>query len=182
MSKVKKISLAGILIAIAVTCSAFYIPIGAAKCFPIQHAVNVIAGVILGPLYAVIMAFVTSLIRVFTGTGSMLAFPGSMIGAFLCGILYKYSKRIIAAYLGEIIGTGILGAIVAYPVAAFILSKKAALFGFVIPFFVSSAGGAAFAVAIVYTLKKTKILENYGFSNINNKEKKHELQNTDGSR
>lgn len=57
---VKKLATAGLLTALGVVCSAFYIPVGASKCFPIQHAVNVLGGVILGPGYAVAMAFATS--------------------------------------------------------------------------------------------------------------------------
>ena len=61
---IQKLAIAGVLIALAVALSGIYIPIGASKCFPIQHLVNVIAGTILGPWYAVAMAFITSLIRV----------------------------------------------------------------------------------------------------------------------
>ena len=60
---IQKLAISGVLIALAVVLSGFSIPIGASKCFPIQHMVNVIAGTLLGPWYAVGMAFVTSLIR-----------------------------------------------------------------------------------------------------------------------
>ena len=84
----KSLLTAAMLTALAVSLSTFAIPIGASKCFPIQHLCNVIAGVFLGPAYGVAMAFCTSLIRNLLGTGSPLAFPGSMVGAFLCGFLY----------------------------------------------------------------------------------------------
>ena len=154
MSKTKKLTMAGILIALGVVCSAFYIPVGASKCFPIQHMVNVLAGVILGPWYALGMAFVTSLIRVMTSTGSLLAFPGSMVGAFCCGMLYRYTKRLPLAYLGEVIGTGFLGALAAYPIAAFVMTQETALFAYVIPFMVSTVGGSTISIAILYALKK----------------------------
>ena len=80
---IKKTALAGMLVALTVALSGFSIPIGASKCFPIQHLVNVLAGVFLGPVYGVSMAFCVSLIRNILGTGSLLAFPGSMVGAFL---------------------------------------------------------------------------------------------------
>lgn len=158
MSKIKKLTLAGILVAMGVVCSTFYIPIGVAKCFPVQHLINVLAGVLLGPLYAVGMAFVTSLIRVMWGTGSVLAFPGSMCGALLCGVLYKYTKNTLMAFIGEVFGTGIIGAILAFPIARFFLSKTAALFGFVIPFGLSSFAGAAISLVFLGALKKTGIL------------------------
>ena len=54
---IKKTALAGMLVALTVALSGFSIPIGASKCFPIQHLVNVLAGVFLGPVYGVSMAF-----------------------------------------------------------------------------------------------------------------------------
>jgi len=159
MVKLKKLTSAGIFTALSVVLSAFYIPVGASKCFPVQHAVNVIAGVLLGPWYAVAMAFCTSLIRNLLGTGSLLAFPGSMIGAALCGLCYKYGKKLWLAFLGEVIGTGVIGGIAAYPVAAYLMSKQAALFAYVLPFIVSSFGGALISVIFIYALEKTKVLD-----------------------
>ena len=70
--------LAGMMTALGVALSAFSIPVGASKCFPIQHLLNVLAGVFLGPSYALGFSFCTALIRNFIGTGSLLAFPGSI--------------------------------------------------------------------------------------------------------
>lgn len=156
-SQVKKLVLAAILIAVGVVCSAFAIPIGASKCLPVQHMVNVIAGVILGPAYACAMAFITSLIRFLSGTGTLLAFPGSMVGALLCGILYKYTKNLAMAFVGETFGTGILGAILAWPVAVFLLGKEAAVFAYVVPFLISTVGGSILAVALLFALDKTGV-------------------------
>lgn len=155
MSNTKKLTMAGILIAVGVVCSPFYIPIGVAKAFPVQHLINVIAGVFLGPVYSVLMAFITSLIRVLTGTGSLLAFPGSMCGALLCGLLYKYSKNTIMAFIGEVVGTGLIGAILAFPIAKLLLSKAVTLFAFVIPFGLSSLAGATISAIFIFALKKT---------------------------
>lgn len=159
LSNIKKLTNAGILISVGVVCSNFYIPVGVAKCFPIQSLINVLAGVILGPVYAVSMAFVTSLIRVMMGTGSLLAFPGSMCGALLCGILYKYTKNTVMAFIGEVVGTGIIGAILSYPIAILFLSKKVALFAFVIPFGLSALGGAAISLIFLTVIKKAGILK-----------------------
>lgn len=153
-----KLNLAAMLAVIAVVCSAFYIPVGSAKVLPVQHMVNVLCGVLLGPGYAVGAAFVSSLIRFLMGTGSLLAFPGSMVGAFLCGVTYHLTKRMWAAYLGEVIGTGVLGALIAYPVAVMLMGKTAALFTFVFPFSLSSAIGALLSVFILSALQKTGVL------------------------
>lgn len=152
---VKKIVVSGMLVALAVSLSSFSIPIGASKCFPIQHLVNVIAAVFLGPVYGVGMAFCTSLIRNLMGTGSLLAFPGSMVGAFLGAWLYQRTKRLAAAYLGEVVGTGILGGILCYPVATLLMGKEAALFAYVIPFLMSTLCGTLMAVVLVGALYKS---------------------------
>lgn len=155
----KKLSYSAILVAIAVICSPFNIPLGFAKAFPIQHLVNVIAGVTLGPIYAVMVAFSTSTIRLLLGTGTALAFPGSMIGAFLAGYFYQKSNKISFAFLGEVFGTGILGALVSYPVALYLLGKEVAMFAFVIPFSVSTLVGSSFAIVLLKSLEKTNVLE-----------------------
>ncbi|MDD3140838.1 MAG: energy coupling factor transporter S component ThiW [Lachnospiraceae bacterium] len=152
----KKLTVAGMLVALTVTFSTFCIPVGAAKCYPIQHVVNVLAAVFLGPVYGVIMAFCTSLIRNILGTGSLLAFPGSMIGAFLAGFLYQKSGKLVLAYLGEVIGTGIIGGILCYPVATFLMGKEAALFMYVIPFLASTMVGTFIAFVMISALYKSK--------------------------
>lgn len=161
MQTTKKLALSGLLCALGVAASAFYIPIGASKCFPIQSLINVLSGVLLGPAYAVGIAFSTSTLRVALGTGSLLAYPGSMIGAFCCAMLYKHYKKLTFAFLGEVVGTGILGAVAAYPVVTLILSKKAALFTYVLPFMISSLGGAAIAIWLAGALLKTNIFEKF---------------------
>jgi len=144
-SKAQKIALSGVLIGISVIFGTFSIPIGVAKISPIQHFVNVVGAITLGPIYAILNAFVTSLIRNIMGTGSLLAFPGSMIGALIAGILYKKFRKPIIAVVGEVIGTGILGALLAYPIAAILLGKEVALFAYIIPFTMSCSVGALIA-------------------------------------
>lgn len=158
-SKVKKLAIAGILIALGVVCSTFSIPVGASRCFPVQHMVNVLAAVILGPYYGVAMAAITSLIRVAVGTGTFLAFLGSMCGALAAGLIYKYTKRMYAAALGELFGTSIVGGILCYPVAVLFMKQEAALFSYVIPFFVSSLGGSIAAYLALTALNKTGALK-----------------------
>lgn len=152
----RKIVLSGILIAIATVLGTFSIPILGAKASPIQHFINVIAGVTLGPIYGVACAFISSLLRNILATGSLLAFPGSMVGVFLAGILYKKFKIIELAVIGEVIGTGIIGALLAYPLAAFVLGKEVALFVYIVPFSLSSIIGGIIAYIM---LKISKIRE-----------------------
>lgn len=154
-SKAEKIALSGVLISIAVIFGTFSIPIGVAKISPVQHFVNVVGAITLGPIYALANAFVASLIRNVLGTGSLLAFPGSMVGALVSGILYKKFRKLITAVIGEVIGTGILGALLAYPIASLVLGKEAALFVYIMPFTLSCSAGAV----IAYIFLKIPIVE-----------------------
>ena len=83
-----------------------------------------------------------------------------MIGAFLSGVLYKKFKNIEAGLLGEIIGTGFIGALVAYPISTLILGKEVALFAYVIPFCISCIGGGI----IAYTFLKISTVRKVLFS------------------
>ena len=155
----RKLAVAGMMTALGVVMSTFYIPIGMSKCFPIQHLLNVLAGIFLGPWYALGFSFCTALIRNLMGTGSLLAFPGSMVGAFCCGMLYKRMKKIPVAVLGEIVGTGILGGMLCYPMARFLMGNaEAALFTYVLPFFISTVGGCVLAALLLAGLQQSKVL------------------------
>ena len=103
----KKLALAGVFCALAVVGSLFSFPVFGSKCAPVQHMVNIMCAIFLGPGYGVAVAFVASLIRNLLGLGSLLAFPGSMIGALLCGLMYWKVKKIIPTLSAEVFGTGI---------------------------------------------------------------------------
>lgn len=161
-TNIHKLTFAAVLVALAVAGSFVSFPIGASKCAPVQHLVNIIGAVFLGPAWSVGIAFTASLLRNFLGLGSLLAFPGSMVGAFLAGILYKYIKVLPAAYIGELFGTSVLGGLLAYPVARFLVgSPAAAITIYILPFFVSCAGGTVMAVVIVTALKKAKVFDGF---------------------
>ena len=158
---VKKLALAGVLTAVAVVGSFISFPILGSKCAPVQHMVNVLAAVTLGPWWGVGIAFAASLIRNLLGLGSLMAFPGSMFGALICGLVYKKTQNIPATLIGEVFGTSVLGGLTAYPVAVFLMGKSAAglaFYAYVIPFLVSTAGGAVISGVLIYSLKKANIL------------------------
>lgn len=167
MKKTKKLTMAAMFVAIGVVLgNIIYIPVGVSKCFPIQHAINVLAATILGPAYSVMIAFSISLLRNILGTGSLLAFPGSMIGALLAGMIYKYTQNIYKASIGEVFGTGVLGGMMAFPVAKYFMGKEVATFFFVYPFILSSVGGSIIAVVLI------KVLDKYTKTQIGTNEEK----------
>lgn len=152
--RLKKLVISGMLTALTVALSGFSVPVGASKCFPMQHMANVLAGVFLGPVYGVSMAFCTSLIRNLMGTGSLLAFPGSMAGAFLGAFLFQKTRKLLPACLGEVIGTGLIGGLLCYPVAVFLMGKEVAVFFFVAPFFMSTLAGTILAAVLLAMLHR----------------------------
>ena len=86
---VKKLALAAMFTALAFVGSYFInFPVFGSNCSPTQHMVNVLCAVFLGPGWGVGVAFCASLIRNLAGTGTLMAFPGSMIGALCCGLMY----------------------------------------------------------------------------------------------
>lgn len=148
--------------ALAVVGSFVSFPVAGSKCAPVQHLVNILCAVFVGPWWGVTCAFIASLIRNLLALGSPLAFPGSMCGALLAGLLYKYLKKTPVAYVGELVGTGLIGGMLSYPIALFVMGNdKAALFTFVIPFLISSLGGTIIAVIIVTALSKTGVLRKF---------------------
>ena len=158
---VKKLAMAGVLTAVAVVGSLLSFPIFGSKCAPVQHMVNILAAVVLGPGWGVGIAFCASLLRNLLGLGSLMAFPGSMFGALICGLVYKKTQNIPATLIGEVFGTSVLGGLTAYPVAIFLMGKSAAglaFYAYVIPFLISTAGGAVISGVLIYSLKKANIL------------------------
>ena len=163
MEKTRKLTLTAMMVAIGtMTSNLFFIPIGFTKVFPVQHFLNVLSAVLLGPYYAVLQAFSVSLLRNIIGTGSLFAFPGSIVGALLASQLFLKTRKLYMAFVGEVFGTGILGAILAYPLAAFLLGQKATLFGFIPLFIFSSIVGALLGAIIlsIFVKKQSAVLTN----------------------
>ena len=154
-SSVKKLAVAAILVAVAVVGSMFSSPVLASRCSPVQHMVNILCAVFLGPWYGFAAAFLASLLRNLLGLGTLLAFPGSMVGALLCGLMYHKTRSLLATCGAEVFGTGVLGGLAAWPVAVFLLGKTAAVYAYIGPFLVSTAGGAIIAGAVLFALKRS---------------------------
>ncbi len=150
----RKLIFSAILTAAAVLLSpVFAFPLGVTKAFPLQHMINIFLAVLCGTRYSTSAAFTTSLIRNILGTGSLLAFPGSMVGAFLSGYLYSHTHKLWAAVLGEFVGTSIIGGLLSYPIAAlFMGSAKGALF-YVSLFAVSCGAGCVIAFVVLKSVK-----------------------------
>lgn len=159
MTQSKKLAYAGVFTALAVVGSLISFPIAGSKCAPVQHMVNILAAVLLGPGWSVGIAFCASLLRNLLGLGSLMAFPGSMVGALCCGLVYKFSKKLSLTCIAEAFGTGVLGGIAAYPVAKLLMGlEPVGLFVYVVPFLVSTVAGSILAYVLITVLEKGGVM------------------------
>ena len=157
-----KLALAGVLCAVAVVGSMFSFPVFGSKCAPVQHMVNILCAVLLGPGWGVGVAFVASLLRNLLGLGSLMAFPGSMCGALLCGVVFWKWKKLIPTLVAEVFGTGVIGGLLAYPVGILFMNVDAgsvAFTAYIIPFLISTVAGSVLAGVLIFALKASKALD-----------------------
>ena len=104
---------------------------------PMAHFINVVCSVFLGPWYSLLCAVLIGIIRMIMMGIPPTALTGAVFGAFLSGVFYRISKgKIIFAVLGEVIGTGIIGALASYPVMNYIWGKEGLTWMFYIPSFI----------------------------------------------
>ncbi len=104
---------------------------------PMAHFINIVCSVFLGPWYSLLCATLIGVIRMATMAIPPIALTGAIFGAFLSGVFYRMSKgKIIFAVIGEIIGTGIIGAVVSYPVMNFLWGKEGLSWLFYVPSFI----------------------------------------------
>ena len=157
----RKAAYAVVLVAMGVALAPYTsFPIGIARINPTQHFVNVIAAVLLGPWWAVAIATIIAALRNATGLGTLLAFPGGVIGALLAGLFYKYARNIYAGAAGEILGTGCIAPVAsALFVAPVLMGKVIPLLALVPSFLASTLAGAVLGVLALRLLKRADIVQ-----------------------
>ncbi|WP_105956825.1 energy coupling factor transporter S component ThiW [Apilactobacillus quenuiae] len=123
---------------------------------PISSVMNVIAAVLMGPTYTVIMAIACALMRMLFLGIPPLAFTGAVFGGLLAGIFYKYSQKTILAIVGEIIGTGLIGSLASYPIMVIYTGNSNQIFWFLFTpkFFGGAISGSIIAYLILIKLSK----------------------------
>ena len=128
---------------------------------PMAHLINITAAVLLGPVDAFLVALLIGIIRMCVMGIPPLALTGAVFGALLSGILYKVTKgKIWAAVLGEIVGTGIIGAIVSYPVMTYICGREGLGWFFYVPSFTcGTLIGGSIAAILLYRLQHVGVLK-----------------------
>ena len=93
-----------------------------------------------------------------------MAFPGSMFGALICGIAYWKTRNIPFTLIAEVFGTAVLGGLCAYPVAVLLMGTSAgdiAFYTYIIPFLISTAGGAVLSAVLLGALNRSGMLAEF---------------------
>ena len=92
-----------------------------------------------------------------------LALTGAVFGAFFSGLFYRLSKgKLVCAFAGEVFGTGIIGAIVSYPVMTFIWGRTGLTWFFYVPSFIAGTLiGGSIAFIFLKQLQKAKVLARF---------------------
>lgn len=154
---VLKMVFMGMMIALGVVISPI---LRVAGFCPMQHFINVIMAVTVGPWYGFFGAVAIGIIRMALMAISPMALTGAVIGAFLSGLLYRIFHKHIAAVIGEIIGTGILGSMLSFPVMKYLWGTEGlALFYYTPSFVTATIIGGTFAWFFLKALQKTGQLQ-----------------------
>ena len=130
---------------------------------PMAHLINIACSCLLGPWYSLLCALIIGIIRMATMAIPPIALTGAIFGAFLSGVFYKMSRgKIIFAVLGEIIGTGIIGAIASYPVMTFLWGKEGLSWLFYVPSFIcGTLIGGSIAYLLLRKLSNAGLLSGF---------------------
>ena len=127
---------------------------------PFQHFVNVLAAALVGPWYGSAAGALCGVLRMLCGRdiGSV---TGAMFGPILGGLLYRKFGTWWSVWIGEIIGTGIIGAIVSYPVMALLWGRSGLTWMFYVPSFIAGTLiGGSIAFILLTVLQKNGALKN----------------------
>ena len=127
---------------------------------PMQHFINVVCAVLLGPWYALSCALMIAFLRMTLMGINLLAVTGAVFGAVLSGLVYQKSGKLLGAVAGEIIGTGVIGAMVSYPVMAFIYGHgDVALFTYIPSFILGTIIGGLLGYIFLRALQRQGVLD-----------------------
>lgn len=156
--KTKKLILTAVIAAIGfILTPIFRIPGYAA---PMQHLINVAGVVILGPVYGFACSTLLTVMKLFIMGEDLFSIPGGLIGAFLAALLFWKTHKISFAVIGEIFGTGILGALCSYPLSAFVYGNAGvSLFTYIPAFTISTCFGSICAVVLLKFMQKMGLLQ-----------------------
>ncbi len=110
--QIHKLTILSMMIALDVVLTPIFRIEGMA---PMSSVVNILAGIMMGPVYALAMATVTAFIRMTTQGIPPLALTGATFGALLAGLFYKY---------GRIFGATLIGTAISFIAFRFLIKQE----------------------------------------------------------
>ena len=157
-TNIRKMVLCALFASLAFVLNTFvYFPAMA----PFQHFVNVMAAVFLGPWWGCVSAFLCGVMRMMSGR-TIQAVTGAIFGPILGGLIWKKTRNIYLVCVGEVIGTGIIGAMASYFPMKWFYALDAQSPLYYIPFYTPSAVvGGIMGVMVLVLLKRAKVLDRF---------------------
>lgn len=130
---------------------------------PMAHLINIVCSVFLGPWYSLLCATLIGIIRMTLMGIPPLALTGAVFGAFLSGVFYRLSGgKILCAVLGEVFGTGVIGALASYLVMTYIVGREGLTWAFYIPSFIGGTLiGGSIAFVFLMALRRNGLLAKF---------------------
>lgn len=130
---------------------------------PMQHFINVIAGVLFGPFGALLCALLIGILRMATLGINILAISGAIFGAFFSGLLFDLTKRnFLGSVVGELIGTGLIGAMISFPLMRILYNNDAvALLTYIPGFSLASLVGSTLAFIFLKFFSRTNVYKDW---------------------
>lgn len=162
-STTQKIALAALFVALKMIGGQFAVPLptGTRVSF-IPDFVNILAGVLIGPVYAFASSFISSVIRVALGTATPFTFV-VVQGSLLVALAFKYTKNIQLAAIADILGVVLVGGLIGWPVAVYLLGREAGPLTYVLSFAPGAISGSILgAVFLNVPVIKNALFEKIG--------------------
>ncbi|MGQ9596139.1 MAG: energy coupling factor transporter S component ThiW [Thermoproteota archaeon] len=161
----RKLILSSLLAALALAISPVtWFAWGPTRAFPGQHLVNILAGIMVGPLWASMSAVIVGTLRIMLGVGTIFAYPGGIPGGLMVGLVHKFlrgkvgrRKAILLASFSEPIGTVLIGGTLSwYMLDPLLGTGLQTRFGALLPFYLgwalSSVSGSIIGTISVLAL------------------------------
>ncbi|MFE0441736.1 energy coupling factor transporter S component ThiW [Aerococcus sp. NPDC058936] len=157
-NKVQKLTILAMMIAMDVVLSPLFRVEGIA---PMSSVMNVIAAVLMGPIYGTVMALACGIIRMILFGIPPLALTGAVFGAFLAGVGYKWMNTYLGAIIGEFIGTGLIGSLLSYPIMVWFTGSAQDMYWFVYTprFIIGALSGSLIAYLVLVRIDKVPYIQ-----------------------
>ncbi|GAP02137.1 thiW protein [Fructobacillus pseudoficulneus] len=152
----KKLIVTALLAALAYVLNSFvHFPAMA----PFQHFVDVLAAVLVGPWYGFASALICGILRMLSGR-TIQAVTGAIFGPVLGGLIYRKTHNLYLVFVGEVIGTGIFGALSSYPLMKIFYGLDVKEWYYFIPYYTPAAiVGAGMGLAVLLFFRRSGLLK-----------------------